>query len=141
MQAVKPGWLRLAAMLQQMPADAASRMIAQIAASDPALAQWLDTQRVSLSQVLQLPLAARAQVVACCDERCLLLVLRGLDDTDQAALLGAVSRRRGEALREALMLMPRVPRSDVARAQQSLLNAAVELVDAGRINLRQEPML
>jgi len=138
---VKPGWQRLALMLAGMSPSAAEQMIEQIRSDDPALADWLATQRLSFKQILKLPQAQLARLIGQLTDSDLLLAMRGLSGADQQAVLSGVSKRRAQMLRDDLQTMAPVPKRDVEGAQARIVAVARELESEGRLTFNDEPMI
>ena len=97
-------------MLAGMSPCAAERMIEQIRDDDPALADWLSTQRLSFQQILKLPQTQLALLIGQLTDNDLLLAMRGLSSVDKQAVLSGVSKRRAQILLDELQAMAPVPK-------------------------------
>lgn len=128
-------------MLAGMSPNAADRMIEQIRVDDPALADWLATQRISFNQVLSLPQAQLALLIAQLGDSDLLLALRGLSTVNKQVLLSGLSKRRGQMLWEELQAMAPVPKRAVEDAQARIVAMARDLEAKGQISFSDGPML
>lgn len=128
-------------MLAGMSPNAADRMIEQIRVDDPALADWLATQRISFNQVLTLPQAQLALLIAQLGDSDLLLALRGLSTVNKQVLLSGLSKRRGQMLWEELQAMAPVPKRAVEDALARIVAMARDLEAKGQISFSDGPML
>lgn len=137
---IKPGWQRLALMLAGMSPSAAERMIEQIRGDDPALADWLVTQRLSFKQILKLSQAQLALLIGQLTDSDLLLAMRGLSGVDQQVVLSGISKRRAQMLRDDLQTMRPVPKREVEDAQARIVAVARALESEGRLTFSDEPM-
>lgn len=138
---IKPGWQRLALMLAGMSPSAAERMIEQIRGDDPALADWLTTQRLSFQQILKLPHVQLALLIGQLTDSDLLLAMRGLTSEGRQAVLSGVSKRRAQMLLDELQAMAPVPKREVEDAQARIVTVARELESEGRLTFSDEPMI
>lgn len=141
MTAPKPGWQRLAKMLAGMTDADATAMINQIREDDTELAQWLDTQRISLARIIALSTPQLALLVAAIDESDLLLILRGLKAVERDRLFSAVSQRKAAVLRDDLAVMPAVRKTEIDAAEQRLLKVAQALEAEGKLSFSSEALI
>ncbi|MDZ7621044.1 MAG: flagellar motor switch protein FliG [Candidatus Competibacteraceae bacterium] len=65
----------------------------------------------------------------------LLVALRGAEEGVRTKIMGNMSKRAAELLRDDLEAMPPVKLSDVENAQKEIMNAAKRLAEAGEISL------
>ena len=128
-------------MLAGMSPRASEQMIEQIRGDDPALADWLTTQRLTFNQILKLPQAQLAQLIGQLTDSDLLLAMRGLSDADKQFLLTGVSKRRAQMLLDELQVMAPVPKREVEDAQARIVAVARELESEGRLTFSDEPMI
>ena len=128
-------------MLAGMSPCAAERMIEQIRDDDPALADWLSTQRLSFQQILKLPQTQLAMLIGQLTDNDLLLAMRGLSSLDKQVLLAGVSKRRAQILLDELQAMAPVPKREVEDAQARMVAVARELESEGRLTFSDEPMI
>jgi flagellar motor switch protein FliG len=123
----------LASMLEHMTETERGRLLANLAAQDPALAEELKRGLFSFTEIASLADPHLRLLIGAVERATLALALRSIDPELQARILACLPARAGQALlEEAQALGPR-KLSEVKAAQQKIGEQARDLERASTI--------
>ncbi len=129
------GAARVAAILNRSERPSADRTLKALSRLDKALAARIDDARVTFADVVALPDKDLGTVVRGCEAAVLARALKGVDAAICDRILGAMSARAGQSLRDEIDELTGVSRIEVDAAQASVVAVARALGDQGTVRM------
>jgi flagellar motor switch protein FliG len=114
------------------------RLINSIKQSDEALAAAIEREMLVFEDLAALDSKSLGAVLRAVDGPVLSLALRGADSQLLEQMLGCMSTRAAETIRDEIAESPPARRAEVDQAQRTILASARKLADAGEIQLGGE---
>ena len=133
----KPGFYSTLEMLRGLEPAHQERLLADVAARDPELADKLRAQMFSFDDLAHVNAGGLREIVKLVQESTLARSLRACADPAKQALLSALSERAQSMLLDTMQVMGPQPLSKVQDAQKEILDLAVKLESEGKIVLRE----
>jgi flagellar motor switch protein FliG len=123
-------------LLASLDSSQRERILAEIGARDPALAQLLRKGLFQFEQVLALDVIELQKVIRSQDQRILALALRGLAADQKNQLYTKIPERQARSIEEEMESMGPQKQSDVKTAREKITEFARVLHEKGEIHLR-----
>lgn len=124
-----------ARIVNRMKKAEGQRVISAIKQSDEALAEAIEKEMFLFEDLTALDDKSLGAVLRAVDGATLTLALKGADEDLLGRMLGTMSARAAQSIRDDLAEGGRVKKSEVEEAQRSVLAAARKLADEGEIVL------
>ena len=132
------GTSEAAQIVNRMRKSDGQRLINSIKQSDEALAAAIEREMLVFEDLASLDSKSLGSVLRAIDGPVLSLALRGADPQLLEQMLGCMSSRAAETIRDELAESPPAKRADVEKAQRTIIASARKLADAGEIQLGGE---
>ena len=132
------GFKAVADLLNRQQAEQAKKILEQIEDTDPEMALNIRNLMFTFEDFVTVSAASMREIVSAVDKRQLGLALRGARDDLKAHVFRAMSTRAVDMLKEDMELLGPVRSSEVAAAQQEILNLARRLESEGKVILKLE---
>ena len=129
----------VAAVLNRFDRLGADRTLKLLAKHNRALASAIDEQRVTFDDVIALTDKELGAVVRASDAATLALAIKGLDEATGERLLGVMSKRAAQTLRDEMQDMTRAPRAEIEAAQAAMAATARRLAEDKAIRIGGMP--
>ena len=126
---------RAAEILGRLDADVEGRILDKIKEVDADLGGKIEDMMVVFENLLSLSDRDVQALLREVSSEMLLVALRGADEAVRRKIMGNMSRRAADLLRDDLEAMPPVKLSDVETAQKEIMAIAKRLAEAGEITL------
>ncbi len=123
----------LASTLGQVDGLQRASIIAGVAGASPALAEALRQAMFCFDDLQYAEPLGLQTLIARIDKKVLCAALRGASDDTKDRLFSQMSRRAAAQLREDIEYMGRIPRREVAKAQNHIESMARTLMKAGQL--------
>lgn len=127
-----------AQIVNRMRKSDGQRLINSIKQSDEALAAAIEREMLVFEDLAALDSKSLGAVLRTVDGPILSLALRGAEPKLLEQMLGSMSSRAAETIRDELAESPPARRAEVEQAQRTILSSARKLADAGEIQLGGE---
>lgn len=127
-----------AQIVNRMRKSDGQRLINSIKKSDEALAAAIEREMLVFEDLAALDSKSLGAVLRAVEGPVLTLALRGAEPQLREQMLGSMSSRAAETIRDDLAESPPAKRSEVEQAQRTILASARKLADAGEIQLGGE---
>jgi len=132
------GFKAVADLLNRLNAEESKKILESIEDSQPELALAIRNLMFTFEDLVTVPPATIREIVSGVDKRQLALALRGANDELRAQIFKSMSSRAVEMLKEDMEVLGPVRSSEVAQAQQEILNLARRLEAEGKVVLKLE---
>ena len=126
---------RAAEILGRLDADIEGQILDKIRETDADLGDKIEDLMVVFENLLNLSDRDIQALMREISSETLMMALRGADEAVRNKIMGNMSRRAAELLRDDLENMPPVKLSDVEAAQKDIMSTAKRLAEAGEITL------
>lgn len=126
---------RAAEILGRLDSDVEGQVLDKIKEADTDLGERIEEMMVVFENLLGVSDRDIQTLLREVSSDMLLVALRGAEEAVRAKIMGNMSKRAAELLRDDLEAMPPVKLSDVENAQKEIMNAAKRLAEAGEISL------
>ena len=126
---------RAAEILGRLDADIEGQILDRIRETDADLGDKIEDLMVVFENLLSLSDRDIQALMREVSSETLMMALRGADEAVRNKIMGNMSRRAAELLRDDLENMPPVKLSDVEAAQKDIMSTAKRLAEAGEITL------
>ena len=126
---------RAAEILGRLDAAVEGQILDKIKETDAELGDKIEELMVVFENLLGLSDRDIQTLLREVSSEMLLVALRGADEAVRQKIMGNMSRRAADLLRDDLEAMPPVKLSDVENAQKEIMSAAKRLAEAGEITL------
>lgn len=124
---------KAAGILNRIEKPTADRILDHIDHRDPPLAEEIRSHLFRFEDLLRLSDRDLVMVIQEIPNPQLLLALKGADKRLTEKVIGAVSHRRGETLRDELLLLGPKRRHEIKKAQKVITAATRLFIDQGKI--------
>ena len=125
-------------LLEDMDRGASKRLLDELRAHDPELAEEVEGRLFTFENVVQLSDHDLQTLLRGLDQATIARALKGVDGTIRDRIFANISERAREMLRQEMEFLGPVLVRDVENAQRELVNLALELEQAGEITLTTE---
>ena len=132
------GFKAVADLLNRLNAEESKKILETIEDGQPELALAIRNLMFTFEDLVTVPPATIREIVSGVDKRQLALALRGAKDELRAQIFKSMSSRAVEMLKEDMEVLGPVRSSEVAQAQQEILNLARRLEAEGKVVLKLE---
>ncbi len=126
---------RAAEILGRLDGEVEGQILDKIKEADADLGERIEEMMVVFENLLGVSDRDIQTLLREVSSEVLLVALRGAEEAVRAKIMGNMSKRAAELLRDDLEAMPPVKLSDVENAQKEIMNAAKRLAEAGEITL------
>ena len=126
---------RAAEILGRLDADIEGQILDKIRETDADLGDKIEDLMVVFENLLNLSDRDIQALMREISSETLMMALRGADEAVRHKIMGNMSRRAADLLRDDLENMPPVKLSDVEAAQKDIMSTAKRLAEAGEITL------
>lgn len=131
------GVRQVADLLNFIQKDVSKNLLAKIEERNPALGQAIQRKMFSFDDLIKLSARDLQRVMREIESNDLVIALKSANTRLQDVLLGAVSKRAAETLREEMSMLGPVRLKDVEGAQDRIIQAVRALEEEGEISLDQ----
>lgn len=125
-------------LLEDMDRGASKRLLDELRAHDPELAEEVEGRLFTFENVVQLSDHDLQTLLRGLDQATIARALKGVDGTIRDRIFANISERAREMLQQEMEFLGPVLVRDVENAQRELVNLALELEQAGEITLTTE---
>jgi flagellar motor switch protein FliG len=126
----------VAEMFNRLDSGASKEILSAIQSQDETLFETIRHLMFVFEDLLQIDSHGLKELVAKVDRKALTLALKGTSEQLQNAIMGSMSQRGAEMLKEDIEALGPVKIRDVEAAQQQIISVVRDLEAAGTINLK-----